>query len=131
MGFPYMNESYFGLNLATQAASEELHAVEVQDEMEVTSFTVTTHSTVAASTADHLAFLLEDAGVGTGSGLMSTIGGISTALTDLTPTAGTISEGTVNSGDAININVVETGTASATTPTAELTGVHGVPAGVG
>lgn len=133
MAFPYMNEETNSRSTAaTITASTEYNLLEATHESEFIEAHGWTTATVNASTADYWTPTLEDQGAaGTGSTAMATAGGISAALTALTTFDFTFTEGTVNAGDAVGINYIETGTATLTLPAVQVNWVTGLPAGVG
>lgn len=133
MAFPYMNEhSSSRSTVETITATAEYNLQEMTHEAELTEAHAWITATIASSTADYFTVTLEDQGAdGTGSSAMATIGGISNAFTALTTEDATITEGTINAGDAIGANHVLVGTATLTLPAVQLLWVDGLPAGVG
>ena len=131
MSFPYKNMVQLTWNIASQSQTFEGHMAEMTSECELTAAAATVQTTIASSTANYWTLTLEDGAAGSGSTAMSSaLGGISSALTAIVPTAFTISEGTINDGDALNCNFVEAGTATII-PTIDLELVRGLPAGAG
>jgi len=131
MSFPYTNMVQLTWNIASQSATFIDHMAEMTSEFELTAAAATVQTTIASATTNYWAITLQDGTAGSGTTAMSSaLGGISTALTAIVPTVFTISEGTINDGDALNCTFTETGTATII-PTIDLEGVRGLPAGAG
>lgn len=132
MSFNYMNEQYGLAHFESITGTTVRPFMEVTRPTEITEGHVTMDETVAASTAEYITIGIEDGGAaGTGSTVMLTaLHNQSTAFTALTTRDFTVSEGTIDAADAINVNMVETGTVTPI-PTIALAMVGGVPAGAG
>ncbi len=133
MSFPYMNEQQNSVVLDDHGVTKVYNIMEVTHEAELAEAHHTTVVTDASSTVAFWTVTLEDgAAAGTGSTAMATVGGTGTAMTALTTLDFSITEGTINAGDQLNVNqVADTTAALNIQSTLSLNWIQGLPAGVG